>query len=260
MFISNSGVTSEPYQVATPIYQGPLDLLLQLIERAELDITRLSLALVTDQYLKYLENLAELSADMISAFLVVAAKLIQIKSESLLPRPPIRETGEEDPGEALARQLVLYRQYKRVADSLDEIQKQSRRTYLSLAPVPEVEGKFILTGAGISDLVAAYLDALSRRPVEPESLDSAIAPPKVTIRQKIRLVTTHLRRFGRATFRSLLGERSSREEIGITFLAMLELVKLHFVDVHQEGLFAEIHIEAAEGWDTKEEFELEFGE
>src|SRR5512143_3493905 len=88
------------YKIAIPVYEGPLDLLLQLIERAELDITRVSLALVTDQYLQYIHQLTDLEADDVSAFLVVAAKLLQIKSEALLPRPPAREPGEEDPGDA----------------------------------------------------------------------------------------------------------------------------------------------------------------
>jgi len=144
--------------------------------------------------------------------------------------------------------------------SLDEIQKLDQRTYVSLAPVPEIKGKLKLTGIGISDLVEAYIDVYSRKPDEPGSLDSAITPPNVTIRQKIRLVTDHLRRFGRSSFRSLLGERNTREEIGITFLAMLELVKLHFVEAYQEKLFSDIEIEATQEWEGKEEFELEFGE
>src|SRR5512142_586785 len=93
------------YQVTTPVYEGPLDLLLQLIERAELDITRLALAQVTDQYLAYLRGMEDRLAEEVSAFLVIAARLLQIKSEALLPRPPVREAGEEDPGEALAQQL-----------------------------------------------------------------------------------------------------------------------------------------------------------
>ena len=76
------------YTIATPVYEGPLDLLLQLIERAELDITKLSLAMITDQYLEYIHKLTDLAADEVSAFLVIAAKLLQIKSEALLPRPP----------------------------------------------------------------------------------------------------------------------------------------------------------------------------
>src|SRR3970282_2140475 len=97
------------YQVSTPVYEGPLDLLLELIERAELDITRLALAQVTDQYLEYLRVLQHHNAAEVSAFLVIAARLLQIKSAALLPRPPIDHLGsdEEDPAEALARQLIL---------------------------------------------------------------------------------------------------------------------------------------------------------
>src|SRR5437867_8934159 len=89
------------YKVQTPDYEGPLDLLLDLIERAELDITSVSLATVTDQYLAYIKNLEQVNADEISAFLVIAAKLLQIKSEALLPRPPARAPGEEDIGRSL---------------------------------------------------------------------------------------------------------------------------------------------------------------
>ena len=160
----------------------------------------------------------------------------------------------------MARQLLLYRQYKRVAESLDEIQRLDQRTYVSLAPIPEIEGKLKLTGIGIPDLVAAYIDVYSRKADEPGSLDSALTPPKVTIRQKIRLVAEHLRRFGRSNFRSLLDQRNTREEIGITFLAMLELVKLDFVEAFQEKLFSDIEIEATQEWEGKEDFELEFGE
>src|SRR5512135_468158 len=103
------------YTVNTPVYQGPLDLLLQLIERAELDITRLALAQVTDQYLAHLRAMQDAPAEEVSAFLVIAAKLLQIKSEALLPRPPVRVEGEEDPGEALARQLIIYKRYREIA-------------------------------------------------------------------------------------------------------------------------------------------------
>src|SRR4030066_1388828 len=111
------------YSISTPVYEGPLDLLLQLIERTELDITTLSLALVTDQYLQYIHQLTELAPDEVSAFLVIAAKLLQIKSEALLPRPPSREPGEEDPAEALARQLQVYKKFKEIAAFLEQRQE-----------------------------------------------------------------------------------------------------------------------------------------
>lgn len=260
MSVEISSSDSTQYKVTTPVYHGPLDLLLQLIERAELDITKLSLAQVTDQYLIYLENLPELTADEVSAFIVIAAKLIQIKSEMLLPRPPSRDAGEEDPGEALARQLQLYRQFKKIAESLDGLQKLDRRTYVSMAPVPEMNGKINIAGVGFSDLIEAAIEVYARKPEKPGSLDSAIAPPKITIRQKLHQLTEHLRRFGRSSFRTILGQRRSREEIGITFLAMLELVKMHFVEAHQDNLFADIELEPTQEWEGKDDFELEFGE
>ncbi len=100
------------YTVHTPVYEGPLDLLLDLIERAELDVTTVSLAMVTDQYLVYIHGLEQARADEISAFLVIAAKLLQIKSEALLPRPPVHEPGEENIGEDLVRQLKLYKRFQ----------------------------------------------------------------------------------------------------------------------------------------------------
>ncbi|HZD57883.1 MAG TPA: segregation/condensation protein A, partial [Anaerolineales bacterium] len=98
MMNTNLGLRASAYKVATPVFQGPLDLLLQLIESARLDITKLALAQVTDQFLEHLRNLEDHRAEEVSFFLVIAAKLVQIKSEVLLPRPPVREEGEEDPG------------------------------------------------------------------------------------------------------------------------------------------------------------------
>ena len=122
------------YSVHTPVYEGPLDLLLNLIEHAELDITSVSLAMVTDQYLVYINGLAQVNADEISAFLVIAAKLLQIKSEALLPRPPTREPGEEDMGRSLVDQLKLYKRFKEIGVWLYAQQQANLRTYLRVAP------------------------------------------------------------------------------------------------------------------------------
>ena len=119
------GNQTRGYKVQTPDYEGPLDLLLSLIERSELNITSISLASVTDQYLSYLHGLEQMKPDEISAFLVIAAKLVQIKSEALLPRPPEREPGEEDPGVSLIEQLILYKRYKEVAGWMVDLQKKT---------------------------------------------------------------------------------------------------------------------------------------
>ncbi len=247
------------YTINTPVYEGPLDLLLQLIERAELDITKLSLAIITDQYLEYMHQLADLAADEVSAFLVVAARLLQIKSEALLPRPPQREPGEDDPGEALARQLIVYKRYRQIADILNQHEAEGLRTYLRVAPSPKIEGSYDLTGITIDDIAAAAQEIFSNLNMG-DALQSVVPISRVTIREKIALITDRLRRNRSISFRSLVEHEYSRLEIVVTFLAMLELIKRHLVKVSQEGLFGDISMEVSEAWDRLDEIETEFGE
>ena len=247
------------YTIATPIFEGPLDLLLHLIERAELDITRLALAEVTDQYLEHIRTLPDLTADEVSAFLVIAAKLIQIKSEALLPRPPVREVGEEDPGEALARQLILYKRFRQIADLLSQNEHAGLRTYLRLAAPPKIEGAVDLSGITLQDLMLAAQEILDKESFK-QSVSSAVPPPRVSIREKITIITQILHAQRRSSFNSLVGNKASRLEIVVTFLAILELVKRHLVSASQKGLFEEIDLEAAEDWDKEQEIEVEFGD
>ena len=247
------------YTIDTPIYEGPLDLLLQLIEHAELDITKLSLALITDQYLVYLHKLTQLEADEVSAFLVIAAKLLQIKSEALLPRPPQREPGEEDPGEALAKQLIMYKRYREIAAILDQREADGLRTYLRVAPPPKIEGSYDLTGITIDDIAAAAQEIFTELNLA-DALSTVVPPSRVTIREKITLITDALRREKSISFRSLVNHENSRLEIVVTFLAMLELIKRHMVRVSQDGMFGDISLEITEAWDGLDELETEFGE
>ena len=245
------------YKVQTPIYEGPLDLLLSLIERAELDITSISLAAVTDQYLQYIHAMAEAQPDEISAFLVIAAKLVQIKSEALLPRPPEREVGEEDPGTSLVEQLKLYKRYKEIAGWLLDRQSANLRTHLRVAPPPKVETKLDLSNLTLGDLLAAAERAFGREK-EKKSLGTVISAPRVTIREKIELITQTLKEVERASFRGLIGDKATRVEIVVTFLALLELVKRYHVEAHQDGLFGDIQFERRGEWKEAEEIEIEF--
>lgn len=245
------------YKVQTPVYEGPLDLLLSLIERTELDITAVSLGSVTDQYLAHLQGLEQLIPDEISAFLVIAAKLVQIKSEALLPRPPEREPGEEDPGEALVEQLKLYKRYKDIAGWMDDRQMNNLRTYLRVAPPPKVEPKLDLSNLTLEKLLTAAESAFAKGK-DKKPLGTIITPPKVTIREKIDLITKTLKNIQRMTFSGLITDKASRVEVVVTFLALLELVKRYRVTAKQEVLFGDIEFERSEDWNDEEEIEIEF--
>jgi segregation and condensation protein A len=245
------------YRVQTPVYEGPLDLLLNLIEHAELDITTVSLATVTNQYLSYINSLEQINADEISAFLVIAAKLIQIKSEALLPRPPVREAGEEDAGQALVDQLKLYKRFKEIGGWLSAREQANLRTYLRVAPPPKVEPKLDLSNITLAKLVAAAEDAFAKEKTK-QPLASVIAAPRVTIREKIDMISKMMKEVQRTAFSALIKDSNSRLEIVVTFLAMLELIKRYRVQARQEGLFTDIEIDRMEDWSEDEEIEIEF--
>jgi len=244
------------YTVTIPVYEGPLDLLLQLIERAELDITAVSLAQVTDQYLAYIHHI-HVPADEISAFLVVAAKLLQIKSEALLPRPLVREAGEEDLGDALARQLRIYKRFKELSNWLDDRETRHLRTYLRVAPPQKIEGRLDLSNITLADLMATAVDIFAEE-AEKQALATVISAPRITIREKIALIAERLGKDRSTTFNGLLGQKPTRLEVVVTFLALLELIKRYRVSAQQESLFSDIQIEKLEDWGIEEELEIEF--
>ncbi|MDR3576318.1 MAG: segregation/condensation protein A [Anaerolineaceae bacterium] len=252
---------TEGYRINTELYEGPLDLLLELIERAELDITKLALAQVTDQYLEYMKNMQDRNAAEVSAFLVIAARLVQIKSAALLPRPVVQaQTGvEEDPAEALAQLLIQYRRFKQIANWLQERHIRGLHTYLRIdVPTPRIEGKLDLNGLTLADLVHMAREIFINKS-NLRSLNTVVNMPRITIREKIRYVMDILRQAGKSSFRSMLKSKS-RVEIVVTFLALLELVKRHILDASQTGLFEDIQFETVGDWDEKDEGELDFQE
>ncbi len=251
------GHKNSGYKVQIPVYEGPMDLLLNLIEHAELEITAVSLAQVTDQYLNYLNGLEETHPEEISAFLVIATKLVLIKSEALLPRPIVRDPGEEDVGQTLIEQLRLYKRFKEIGGLLSDRQEQGLRTYLRVAPPPKVEARLDLSDLTLARLVTAA-ERVFAREQDKQSLGTVIAPPRITIREKIDLISKTLKRIQHASFRGLLGDKATRLEVVVTFLALLELIKRYRVDVVQENLFGDIEIQMADEWGDDEQIEIEF--
>lgn len=237
------GDDSQTYQVQLPMFEGPLDLLLHLIEREELDITKVTLAHVTDQYLAYIGVLKELEAEFLTDFLVVAAKLLYIKSQALLPKPPpsLAEEEVEDIGDQLARQLRVYKQFKTVAETLRQREVDGLRNFVRTAMPPKLEPRLTLGDVTVDDLVAAVRQALAVRPADPE-VGEVVAPITVTIGEQMALIRDELSYRKQISFRGLLRRAASRVEIIVTFLAVLELIKQYAIDVQQDILFGDFVI------------------
>ncbi len=255
-----AGHHTEGYRINTEVYTGPLDLLLQLIEKTELDITRLALAQVTDQYLEYLHHLEDQDPAEVSAFLVIAAKLVQIKSAALLPRPTLPSLEpEEDPGVALARQLIIYKKFKELSKFLEERETAGLHSYLRLDSNPslQIPSKLDLSDLTLIDIVQAARDVFGN-PHNLPPLSDVVSSPRFTIRQKINIILETLQRSGSTSFSSILNGKNSRVEVVVTFLALLELVKRHMVGANQTNLFGDITLQAEGELSTLNDEELEF--
>lgn len=240
---------TDPYRVQLPVFDGPLDLLLHLIEDQALDITVVALAAVTDQFLAYVRSLDAPEPRVLADFLSVAAKLLLIKSRSLLPPPPPQpgdeEEDEEDVGEALARQLREYQRFKQAAASLQTRETLNLQVFAREAPAPALPPSSGLDGVTLDHLVVAFRRALARLPVEPSD-EMPVRPHTVTVEEKMAELRERLRR-GPLAFGAWLGAATSRYEVVAAFLALLELIKERVVVARQEEVYAEIWIELASG-------------
>jgi segregation and condensation protein A len=234
------------YEVNLEVFSGPLDLLLHLIEQQQLDITTVSLARVTDQYLAYLRVVEERSPDELADFVSIAARLLLIKSRALLPSPEaLDDETEEDVGEDLVRQLREYRRFKQIAESLNERDQQGMHTYLRTLPtskIVQLAPRLDLEGTSLDNLISALRDMLAEEAIEGDEL--SIVPYRVTISQKIEHIRGLLRGGRTATFGELVAGSQSRLEIIVTLLALLELIRAGRAKAWQEGLFGTISIRA----------------
>ncbi len=235
------------YRVELSVFNGPLDLLLHLIEREELDITAVSLVQVTGQYLDQVRQLGEEQLEGLIDFISIGARLLLIKSRALLPRPlvlPGDEVEEEDPTEALLRQLRAYKRFKTAAQWLDGRQRRGLRTYLRVAPPPQVEGHLDLTGVDVNTLLTALHAVLSRTEVR-ESALSVAQPRTLTIEDQLRRLRARVGRGRAFLFNDVLINPRDRTEVAVTLLALLELIKRREVSASQSTLFGPIEIAAA---------------
>ena len=243
MAIPFIGYTASHYKINTDMYTGPLDLLLQLIEKEKLDITKLSLARVTDQYQEHLKELQENDPIEVSAFLVIAAQLVLIKSKTLLPQTSSdTQDSEVDIGDALIQQLITYKKYKQISKWLREREKNGFKTYLRISPPPNIIESLDFSNTSISDLSNYFIRLLYEKQ-EFQNLDHVINISLITINKRIKTILTNLKSNKRTNFLDILPNSNSHLEIVITFLAILELIKHHLIRAEQSDIFGDITIE-----------------
>jgi segregation and condensation protein A len=225
-------------EIHLPVFEGPLELLLRLIEREDLDITAISLVAVTDQYLGAIRAEQGTDPDALAEFVAIGAKLIYLKSRALLPRPPAVEADDalldDEVGQELVELLVEYRRFKEVAQVLAERQEAGVRVYPRLAPPPAVPEGPGLQGVTVDAMRKIMLDVLRRLPAPPRHV---IRRDRVTMTTVIERVRDQLRRSGRVSFRKLL-------EVIVSFLAVLEMLKGGECDAAQATPFGDIDIVA----------------
>ncbi len=237
------------YAVTLDSFQGPLDVLLQLIEQHELEITQISLAYVADQYMHYITTHSDIPPDEIADFLVIASKLILIKSKALLPTLELEDEDAVD----LARQLKMYKQFVDASKQIEILIARKAFTHTRDAfPPHAVEGfqppKKLLDGAKMRDIFALLLSKLE--PVE--VLQKRIIERTVTIKEKIQYIRDEIMRQAHISFQKTVLEFGTRSEKIVSFLAVLELAKQRIIDISQDTYLGDIIIRKAEGAELKQ--------
>jgi len=232
--------------VKLPVFEGPLDLLLYLIKKDEIDIYDIPIERITSQYLEYLRLIKMLDLEVAGEYLVVAATLLYIKSRVILPhdqRPPEEDAEEDDPRWELVRQLVEYKKYKDAAFELQQCLVRQEKVYGrggSFKPDLSADGSLPFDKVGLFDLLSVFQKILARANKDEDLRD--IFEDRFTVSDKIQLIQGHLAERHRLVFEELFVEGASRTEIVVTFLAVLELIRLKQIGVAQEGPFGVIEL------------------
>ncbi|MCK4261958.1 segregation/condensation protein A [bacterium] len=231
------------YKVQLEIFEGPLDLLLYLIKKEELDIHHIPIARITEQYLEYIRMMKMLNLDVAGEFLVMAATLMHIKSRMLLPEEELEEEElEEDPGAELVKQLIEYRKFKESAEKLEirEIEQEEifTRGGDEMAELSQKEG--FLLEANLFDLISAFSNVLKTVGARDEFTE--IMDEETTVKEKIREIMDMLRVKVSLNFTKFFIGLISKIEMVVTFLALLELIRLKEIKIRQARRFGEIRV------------------
>jgi segregation and condensation protein A len=232
-------------EIHLPIFEGPLELLLRLIERDDLDITAVSLVAVADQYLQAIRTEEGFDPGALSEFVAIGARLVYLKSRALLPAPPAEavDLEEDNVGRELVDMLVEYRRYAAVADDLQVRQEAGMRHYPRLAPPPARPEGPGLDGVTLDLMRKIMAQVLKRLPPQPRGL---VPRMRISLAQRVAALRERLARERRFSFRDLIAESKSRSEVVVSFLAVLELIKAGACEAKQAETWGEIEVVARE--------------
>ena len=249
-FVHGTAVTELPRDLYIPpdalevfleAFEGPLDLLLYLIRRQNLDILHIPIAEITRQYVEYVELMRELRLELAGEYLVMAATLAEIKSRLLLPRPAAVEEDEPDPRADLVRRLQEYERFRLAADALDELPREGRDFFIAGVDASAIEPWHPPPRVSLEDLAAAFADVVSRAAM---FATHHVARETLSVRERMASILARLGPDGSGSveFGALFTPSEGRAGVVVTLLAILELWRERVVDLVQTGSFAPIHV------------------
>ena len=233
-----------PYalQVFLEAFEGPLDLLLYLIRRQNIDILDIPVAEITKQYVQYIELMSELQLELAGEYLLMAAMLAEIKSRMLLPRPVADEDEEDDPRAELVRRLQEYERYKKAAEDISDLPRLERDVFVASADAPEHEVVAKLPDVTLKELLLAFHDVLKRAEMF-SNLHMQREP--LSVRQRMSEILSRVKASSFTGFADLFDAEEGRMGVAVTFIALLELLRESVIEVVQAEQYAPLHIRAA---------------
>lgn len=233
-----------PYalQVFLEAFEGPLDLLLYLIRRQNLDILDIPVAEITRQYVEYIDLMEQMQLELAGEYLLMAAMLAEIKSRMLLPRPVAEVEEEDDPRAELVRRLQEYERYKKAAEDLSDLPRLERDVFVASVDAPERKVSVNLPDITLKDLLLSFHDVLKRAAMY-SNLHMQREP--LSVRQRMSEILARIKANTFSEFADLFDAEEGRMGVAVTFLAILELLRSATIEVVQSAAYAPLHIRAA---------------
>ncbi|MDT8452855.1 MAG: ScpA family protein [Gammaproteobacteria bacterium] len=236
-------IPPDALEVILEAFEGPLDLLLYLIKRQNLDILQVPISEITRQYMTYIDMMQTLKIEIAAEYLVMAAMLAEIKSRMLLPRP-VESDEEDDPRAELLRRLQEYERFKQAAQNIDELPRVGRDVYLTDVELPELDQDRPVPEVDLRDLLMAFKDAMARSAMYSHH---QIQRETLSVRERMSRVLETITAHDFTDYTQLFTIEEGRRGVVVTLLALLELVKEQLIDLVQSEAFASIHVRAASG-------------